>query len=103
MRVREVLTNLGVNALRHTPAGGQVTVALHDHADRVEVQVVDTGSGIAAGEVGRIFDRFYKGASSGGSGLGLTIARSLVVAHGGAITAESAPGRGTTIRFWLPR
>ena len=66
------------------------------------VEVSDTGVGIPPEELPRIFDRFYKGASSQGSGLGLTIARNLVVAHGGEISAESEIGRGTMIRFTLP-
>jgi signal transduction histidine kinase len=64
--------------------------------------VADTGSGIAPDELPKIFDRFYKAPSSRGSGLGLTIARNLVSAHGGAIRAESLPGRGTTATFTLP-
>jgi len=66
------------------------------------VTVTDTGSGIAPDELPKIFDRFYKGRSSRGSGLGLTIARNLVAAHGGAIRAESLPGQGTTVTFTLP-
>jgi signal transduction histidine kinase len=64
--------------------------------------VSDTGTGVAAEDLPKIFDRFYKGSGSRGSGLGLTIARNLVVAHGGEIRADSEPGRGTTITFTLP-
>ena len=103
VRVREVLINLLVNALHHTPANGRVTVDVTDAADHIELRVADTGPGIAADELPRIFDRFHKGAGSHGSGLGLTIARSLVEAHGGTIRAESAAGAGTTIVFTLPR
>ena len=102
LRIREVLTNLIANAVRHTSAGGRILVTAEATAGRVEVAVVDTGSGIPPEELPRIFDRFYKGASSRGSGLGLTIARNLVLAHGGDITADSEPGRGTRIRFSLP-
>jgi two-component system OmpR family sensor kinase/two-component system sensor histidine kinase BaeS len=112
LRIREVLTNLLANALRHTGRDGLITVSAGivraagetaGAADgRVEVSVRDTGSGIPPEELPRIFDRFYKGSSSRGSGLGLTIARNLVVAHGGEIFAESEVGRGTLMRFTLP-
>jgi signal transduction histidine kinase len=103
LRVREVLTNLLANALRHTERGGTVVVSAGVAGDgRIEVGVRDTGSGIPAEELPRIFDRFYKGSDSRGSGLGLTIARNLVVAHGGEMSAESTVGRGTLIRFSLP-
>jgi signal transduction histidine kinase len=72
---------------------------------RIVVRVTDTGSGIPGHELPKIFDRFYKGGSSRdslGSGLGLTIARNLVVAHGGEIRAESHEGQGTTMTFSLP-
>ena len=106
LRVREVLENLVANALRHTPRGGtiQIEATLRSAAGgpEVAVAVVDTGTGIAAALAPHVFDRFAKSADSGGSGLGLAIAKSLVEAHGGLIGAESAPGRGTTIRFTLP-
>ena len=106
LRIREVLTNLLANALRHTEHGGTIVVAavLAAGADggRIEVSVRDTGSGIPPEELPKIFDRFYKGSTSRGSGLGLTIARNLVVAHGGEMSAESDVGRGTLIRFSLP-
>jgi signal transduction histidine kinase len=104
LRIREVLTNLLANALRFTPGGGRVDIRIAAvQAQGVEVRVVDTGTGIAEKELPRIFDRFYKGAGSSGSGLGLTIARSLVEAHGGTIRADSRVGTGTTIIFFLPR
>jgi len=104
IRVREVLVNLLTNALRHTPAGGEVRIAaIRDPVRRaVTVTVTDSGSGIRPEVLPYIFDRFYKSDGSGGSGLGLTIAKSLVVAHGGVIGAVSAPGAGTTVRFTLP-
>ncbi|MFA5788177.1 MAG: ATP-binding protein [Actinomycetota bacterium] len=71
-------------------------------AGRLRFSVVDTGSGIAPEDLPHVFERFYKTADSTGSGLGLAIARNLVLAHGGEIEAESAAGRGTTIRFTLP-
>jgi signal transduction histidine kinase len=103
VRVREVLTNLVANALRYTPRGGHVVVHAGARPGGVELRVVDEGAGISQEELPRIFDRFYKGSTSSGSGLGLTIARSLVEAHGGTIRAESRPGSGTTIAFFLPR
>jgi len=102
LRVREVLINLLANAMRHTGSGGAVTMTAEARDARVVVSVTDTGSGIAPEELPKIFDRFYKGATSHGSGLGLTIARNLVVAHGGEIRAASEVGRGTTITFTLP-
>jgi signal transduction histidine kinase len=101
-RVREVLMNLLSNAVRHLPAGGAVAVDLESHGSEVVVHVRDNGPGIAADDLPRIFDRFHKGSASGGSGLGLTIARNLVMAHGGTIGALSTPGQGTTITFTLP-
>jgi two-component system OmpR family sensor kinase/two-component system sensor histidine kinase BaeS len=103
LRIREVLLNVVSNALRHTPSGGRVDVRLSASDAQVEIRVADTGSGISADEVARVFDRFFKGAGSTGSGLGLTIARSLVEAHGGTIRAESRSGAGTTIVIVLPR
>jgi two-component system sensor histidine kinase BaeS len=103
MRIREVLTNLVANALRYTPRGGRVLVRVGTRADGVDVRVADNGAGMSEEELPRIFDRFYKGPGSAGSGLGLTIARGLVEAHGGAIRAESQLGVGTTIVLSLPR
>jgi signal transduction histidine kinase len=102
LRIREVLTNLVVNALRYTPRGGRVVVGVSSRGTGIEVRVADTGAGISPADLPRIFDRFYKSAGSSGSGLGLTIARSLVEAHGGAIHAESRPGSGTTMVITLP-
>ena len=103
VRIREVLTNLLSNAIRHTPADGRVSVTVDDRSDRVVVTVTDTGEGVAPQDVGRLFDRFYKGAESRGSGLGLAIAKGIVTAHGGEIQASSRLDEGTTIEFWLPR
>ncbi len=104
VRIREVITNLLSNALRHTPPGGSVVVRVAiTSSDAMSVDVHDTGSGMPPEAIARAFDRFYKGSGSRGSGLGLTIARSLVSAHGGEIHASSEPGRGTTIAFTLPR
>jgi signal transduction histidine kinase len=103
VRIGEVLANLLANALRHTPAGGSVRVGAAASDDgAVAFAVTDTGPGIDPEVLPHLFDRFVKSADSGGAGLGLAIARSLVQAHGGTITAESPPGRGTAIRFVLP-
>jgi signal transduction histidine kinase len=101
-RTREVVANLLANALRHTPHDGRVTVSARRDEGRVVVEVADTGSGMPPEVVARIFERFYRGPDSTGSGLGLPIARELVVAQGGQISAESTSGVGTTVRFWLP-
>ena len=105
VRLREVLANLVVNAIRHTPQGGSVTLAATVDGDWVELTVTDTGEGIPPADLVRVFDRFQGRADSGGSGLGLTIARDLVAAHGGTIRAESdgIAGHGTTFRIRLPR
>jgi signal transduction histidine kinase len=101
-RLREVVANLLANALRHTPSGGSVDLAARVTGEVVEVTVRDTGSGMTPGELDQIFDRFYRSPDSPGTGLGLSIARDLVEAHGGTITATSAPAQGTTVRFTLP-
>lgn len=106
VRIRQVLENVIVNALGFTPAGGEVSVRNYMDSSagerRLAVDVHDTGPGIAPEDLPHVFDRFYKGKDSHGSGLGLTIARNLVVAHGGEILAHSELGRGTTIRIRLP-
>ena len=103
LRIRQVLENLVANALRHTPAGGTVTIRLSREEGGISVAVSDTGTGIPADELDSIFDRYTRSADSGGSGLGLAIAKSLVEAHGGSIRADSATGHGTTIRLLLPQ
>jgi signal transduction histidine kinase len=112
LRIGQVLANLLSNAVRHTPPGGSVTLSVEPAAaagavagaaaGAVAFAVADTGPGIDARELPHVFDRFVKSVDSGGAGLGLAIAKSLVEAHGGSIGAESAPGRGTTMRFLLP-
>jgi two-component system OmpR family sensor kinase/two-component system sensor histidine kinase BaeS len=103
VRIGQVLANLLHNAMHHTPAGGSVVVAAHRAENGgVAFTVTDTGAGIPPEDLPHVFDRFVKASDSGGAGLGLAIAKSLVEAHGGAITAESEPGRGATMRFVLP-
>jgi two-component system sensor histidine kinase BaeS len=105
VRIREVVANLVVNAVRHTPRGGSVRLAAARTGAWVELTVADTGGGIPPADLERVFDRFERQADVGGSGLGLTIARDLVAAHGGTIAAESdgIAGHGTTFRVRLPR
>jgi signal transduction histidine kinase len=103
VRIREVLSNLVANALRHTPAGGTVTIAGAASASSVLLVVRDSGPGIDPALLPHVFDRFVKGAESRGSGLGLAIARGLVEAHGGTISVDSTAGGGTTFRVELPR
>jgi two-component system OmpR family sensor kinase/two-component system sensor histidine kinase BaeS len=102
VRAREILSNLIANALRYTPRGGRVTVEARAQDASVAIEVRDTGAGIAPDLVDRIFDRFYKSPESRGAGLGLAIAKQLVEAHGGEISATSVVGQGTTIRFTFP-
>jgi two-component system sensor histidine kinase BaeS len=102
VRIREVLTNLAVNALRAMPEGGRLQFRVRATGRGATVAVADTGIGIEQPELDHVFDRFHKGSSSRGSGLGLTISRDLVHAHGGTIELESEPGVGTTVRIELP-
>jgi signal transduction histidine kinase len=102
-RTQQVVANLLGNALRHTPAGGRIVVrASRAGPSGVAVEVRDNGSGMTPDVAGRVFERFFRGPDSTGSGLGLPIARELVVGQGGEISAESQQGEGTTIRFTLP-
>jgi len=105
--LRQILTNLFDNALRHTPPGGRISVVAEPARDGIIVSVADTGSGIPAEHLPRIFERFYRvdpGRSrhEGGTGLGLAIVKHLVEAHGGGVDAESTLGRGTTISLIFP-
>ena len=106
-RLREVLSNLIGNALRYTPGGGKIKVGLAESVSGVERSVLlfveDNGPGIESADLSHVFERFYKSSDSGGMGLGLSIAKYLVEAHGGKIWAESEMGKGTKISFTLPR
>ncbi len=102
LRIREVLMNLLSNALRYSPDGGTIGIHAEARPKEVIVRVVDEGPGIQPHDLPRVFDRFYKGSTSKGSGLGLSIAQSLVTAHGGTITADSRAGGGTSMSFTLP-
>jgi signal transduction histidine kinase len=109
-RLGQVLGNLLSNALRHTPAGGTVTIGASPlDPERVAVRVADTGEGIGAEQLPHVFERFYRGDTArdrdhGGSGIGLTIAQALAEAHGGTLTADSpGPGGGAVFTLVLPR
>jgi two-component system OmpR family sensor kinase/two-component system sensor histidine kinase BaeS len=102
VRLREVLANLLSNALRYSPRGRAVHVGASAADGRVRVWVRDAGPGIAAEALPHVFDRFYKSEESRGAGLGLAIAKGLVVAHGGEIEAKSVPGEGTEVIFTVP-
>jgi len=106
--LRQILTNLFDNALRHTPAAGRITVRAVRTGAAITLSVTDTGSGIAAEHLPRIFERFYRAdpgraRADGGTGLGLAIVKHLTEAHGGRVEAESTLGQGTTIRITLPQ
>jgi len=105
--LRQIFTNLFDNALRHTPTGGRIRVFTQRVGHDAVVRVSDTGSGIGADHLPRIFERFYRvdpgrSRQEGGTGLGLAIVKHLVEAHGGRVEAESEVGRGTTILLYFP-
>lgn len=103
-RVQQVVTNLVHNAIKFTPPGGQVSISAATSGDEVVIAVRDTGVGIPAEDLPRIFERFYKAdraRASGGTGLGLAIAKHIVQGHGGRIWAESVEGQGSTFYFTL--
>ena len=110
-KIQRVLYNLLTNAIRHTPAGGEVTLSATLVGDVVRVTVKDSGEGIATQDLPHIFDRFYRGEPARtrdqdgqrGAGLGLAIARGLVEAHQGTIEVNSEPGKGAQFSFTLPR
>ena len=110
-RMTQVLTNILDNALRHTPEGGTVILSAKEVDDQVELAVQDSGPGLEAEDLDRIFERFYRtdasrqrdGVVPGGSGLGLAIARSIVQAHGGQLSAESEAGNGLKVIIRLPK
>ncbi len=106
-RLRQVAQNLIDNAVRHTPPGGAVRIVLRADSAGVRLAVADTGGGIAPDDLPHIFEHFYRAdrsraRSSGGTGLGLAIVKSLVEAHHGQVTVESAPGAGSTFTVRLP-
>jgi len=106
-RMMQVLENLICNAMRYTPTGGAITLSAERNQESMLLKVTDTGAGIDPKDLPHIFDRFYRADQSrqeaeGESGLGLAIAKSIVEAHGGRITAESEPSRGSIFTIRLP-
>ena len=102
-----VFSNLCSNSLRHTPPGGYVIIEALEHGGWLVISVTDTGEGIPAEALSRVFERFYRADSSrqsstGGSGLGLAIVRAIIKAHGGTIWVENVPGAGARISFTIP-
>ncbi len=107
-RIGRVLSNLVTNALRHTLAKGQITLAAAGQGDAILVSVEDSGEGIHPEDLPFVFERFYRGEksrsrASGGAGLGLAIAKGIVEAHGGSIGIASQLGAGTRVWFTIPR
>ena len=109
-RIRELLLNLITNAVKYTPRDGHVGLELSDGGADVTIVVRDTGIGIAPGDLAHIFDRFWRADAARsrtgdrpGVGLGLAITKWIAEAHGGSITVQSRPGRGTAFTVILPR
>ena len=100
-RMRSAIANVISNAIRHTPPGGSVRVGVQSAEDQVVIAVTDTGEGIPAKLLPRVFERFVKAPTSTGSGLGLAIVHDIVTAHGGKIEIESTQGIGTAVRITL--
>jgi len=104
-QLKTVFMNLIDNAIKFTPAGGKIEVMVNDAGHLAEVQVADTGCGMTEEQLARVFDRFYRGIkdnSHPGSGLGLSITRAIVEAHGGKIEVQSKPGKGSIFTVYLP-
>jgi two-component system phosphate regulon sensor histidine kinase PhoR len=104
-RIERVIINLLHNAIKFTPAGGTISLSARETGEWVQFDIADTGQGIATEELPRVFERFYKAdrsRRSDGAGLGLAIAKHVVLAHGGEIWAGSEPGKGSTFSFTLP-
>jgi signal transduction histidine kinase len=104
-RLRQVLENLVDNAVKYTPPGGRVHVVARREADAVRIDAVDTGAGISAHDLPRIWERLYRGDQSRaarGLGLGLSLVRAIVAAHGGTVDVTTEPGRGSSFTVRLP-
>src|SRR5690349_19575109 len=107
-RLRQVLTNLVTNALTYTPQHGEIELRVRAERDRCTIEVRDDGPGMTREAAAHAFDRFYRADAGrsrarGGAGLGLSIVASIVAAHDGEVSVETAPGQGATFRVVLPR
>ena len=107
-QLTSMFTNLVDNAVKYTPSGGRVEVTGGTEGDEIIISIADTGIGIPEGKLSRIFERFYRvdkarSKATGGTGLGLSIVRHVAENHGGRVTVESVPGKGTTFTVRLPR
>jgi signal transduction histidine kinase len=104
-RLQRAIANLLDNALKYTPAGGTVELTCRNEADRIRVDIRDSGIGIAPEETDRIFERFYrceKSRSTPGNGLGLSLAQTVIDAHGGTLQVRSTPNEGSVFTVTLP-
>jgi signal transduction histidine kinase len=104
-RIRQAFANLLDNAIKYTDAGGRVIVRCAKSAEKVRIEIQDTGMGIPPEEINRIWDRLFRGdrsRSQKGLGLGLSLVRAIVRSHGGDVTVKSAPGAGSTFTVELP-
>ena len=105
LKVQRTVSNILDNALKYTPAGGKVTVAVHEEGGVILISIRDTGIGIHSSDLPRVFDRFFRGDQSRshpGSGLGLALVRRIIELHGGSINVLSRPDQGTMVRIHLP-
>ena len=103
---KRVLSNLLLNAIQHTPAGGEINLLLHATDEgAAEVYVQDSGCGIAKEHIPKLFDRFYRvdsARSEEGTGLGLAIVKSIMELHGGSVSINSEPGKGVVVKLYFP-
>src|SRR5205814_807270 len=104
-RLQQIVLNVISNGIRHSPPGGLVVVAAVRDGERIAIRIADTGEGIPAEEIDRIWERFYRGSNARdprGSGLGLALAKELTEAMGGEVGVASIPGEETVFTFWFP-
>jgi signal transduction histidine kinase len=107
VRIDQILENLLSNAVKYTPAGGEIRIVSSEQGEAIQIKVIDGGIGMTAEQVEHVFDKFYRADTSDtarpGVGLGMSIARHIIEAHGGTIKVDSTPGKGTTVTIQLPR